>query len=170
MKKLLILGAALAASAALAACGGSGGGSAAPASSSGGSTATVSSEDIGSAGRVLVDSSGQALYASDQEANGNVLCTGACLSFWKPLTVGGATPTGASVPGSLGTEQRPDGTKQVTYDGKLLYTFTEDQPGEVTGDGFSDAFAAQQFTWHVVHADTRQDSTGSTGSSGGLYG
>jgi hypothetical protein len=29
----------------------------------------------------------------------------------------------------------------------------EDEPGEVTGDGFSDAFGGQQFTWHVVGAD-----------------
>jgi predicted lipoprotein with Yx(FWY)xxD motif len=170
MKRLLILGAALATSIGLAACGaGAGGDSAAPASPPSDSTATVSSADLGSAGQVLVDSSGKALYASDEEAGGTVLCTGACLSFWTPLTVSGA-PSGASLPGTLGVAERPDGTRQVTYDGKLLYTFTEDQPGEVTADGFADAFDGKQFTWHVVHTDTAKDSTGTSGSSGGLYG
>ena len=40
----------------------------------------------------------------------------------------------------------------------------QDKPGEVTGEGFSDAFAGQQFTWHVVHADgsTGSDQSGTT--------
>jgi predicted lipoprotein with Yx(FWY)xxD motif len=56
--------------------------------------------------------------------------------------------------------ERPDGTRQVTLDGRRLYTFVQDEPGEVTGDGFSDAFDGQQFTWHVV-------SVGSAPSQGG---
>jgi predicted lipoprotein with Yx(FWY)xxD motif len=162
MKRLLILGAAAAAVLALAACGGGGGSSSNASGSSAGST-TVSAEQIGDKGSVLVDSAGQALYASDQETGGNVLCTDSCLSFWMPLTIKGGAPTG-SVPGKLGVVTRPDGTKQVTYDGKLLYSFTEDQPGEVTGDGFMDAFGGQQFTWHVVHSN---GSVRSSGSSGG---
>jgi predicted lipoprotein with Yx(FWY)xxD motif len=167
MKRLLISGAAVAAVLtvlALAACGGtasSGNSSGAMGSPSSGTT--VSAEEIGDAGTVLVDSSGQALYASDEEtAGGKVLCTDdACLSFWTPLTVNGGKPTGSSLPGKLGVVERPDGTRQVTYDDKLLYSFNEDKPGEVTGDGFVDAFGGQQFTWHVVH------SNGSVGSSGG---
>ena len=99
-----------------------------------------------------------------------VLCTNACLSFWKPLTVS-AAPTGSSLPGTLGVTERPDGTKQVTYNGDPLYSFAEDQPGQATGDGFADAFGGQQFTWHVVHPDGTHSSTASSGSnSGGLYG
>jgi predicted lipoprotein with Yx(FWY)xxD motif len=169
MKRLLILGAAVAAVLALAACGGGGGGASgnAPGTMASGSNATtVSAEQIGDAGTVLVDSEGKALYASDEEtAGGKVLCTDdACLSFWTPLTVNGGKPTGSSLPGKLGVVERPDGTRQVTYDGKLLYSFNEDEAGEVTGDGFVDAFGGQQFTWHVVHSD---GSVGGSGSSGG---
>jgi predicted lipoprotein with Yx(FWY)xxD motif len=170
MKRLLILGAAVAAVAAallLAACGGGAGsnGNASGAMGSGSSGTTVSSEQIGDAGTVLVDSDGKALYASNEEKGGKVLCTDdACLAFWKPLTISGGAPTGSSLPGKLGVAQRPDGTRQVTYDGKLLYSFNEDQPGEVTGDGFMDAFGGQQFTWHVVQSN---GSVGSSGSSGG---
>jgi predicted lipoprotein with Yx(FWY)xxD motif len=170
MPRLLIAGAALAAAVTLAACGASGGSSNSPGAtgSSAGAT-TVSAEQIGDKGTVLVDSAGQALYASDEETGGKVLCTDACLSFWTPLTVDGGTPTGSSLPGTLGVVERPDGARQVTYNGKLLYSFNEDQPGEVTGDGFADAFGGQQFTWHVVHSDNAADSGGS-GTSTGPYG
>ncbi|HEY7257163.1 MAG TPA: hypothetical protein VH476_10835 [Solirubrobacterales bacterium] len=157
MKKLFTFGAAIAAAAALAACGGSSGGDSMTAASGGGGTVSVA--EIGGAGNVLVDSSGQALYASDQETEaGMALCTGACNSFWEPVTVNGGAPEGSSVEGHLGVVKRPDGSHQVTFDGKLLYTFTQEGPEEVTGDGFQDAFEGNHFTWHVV-------STGGGGES-----
>jgi hypothetical protein len=54
------------------------------------------------------------------------------------------------------------------YDGKLLYSFSLDDAGQVTGDGFSDAFDGQQLTWHVVHGDgsTGSGSDGTTGIPG----
>jgi predicted lipoprotein with Yx(FWY)xxD motif len=122
--------------------------------------ATVSVKTIVGAGKVLVDAKGRALYTNDQERRGMVLCTGGCVSFWKPLTVSGR-PTGNSLPGTLAVARRPDGRRQVTYDGKLLYSFTLDKPGKVTGDNLKDAFAGQKFTWHVVHP------TKTAGSSGG---
>ena len=79
-----------------------------------------------------------------------VLCKGACLSFWQPLTVSG-TPKGHGVPGKLGTIRRPDGGRQVTYGGRPLYSFKLDKPGKATGDGFKDAFGSQKFTWRVSH-------------------
>jgi predicted lipoprotein with Yx(FWY)xxD motif len=150
MKRLLIAAAAaVVAVVALAACGGGGGSNSSAMSSNG--TTTVSVEKIGDSGSVLVDSAGKALYASDQEAaNSGVVCTDMCTSFWMPLTIGSGAPTGDGVAGKLGVFKRPDGTRQVTFDGKRLYTFAQDSPGEVTGDGFSDAFGGQQFTWHVV--------------------
>jgi predicted lipoprotein with Yx(FWY)xxD motif len=169
MKKLLIGGISIAAAATLAACGGGGGDATAM---SGSGSGAVSAKDLGSAGTVLVDSSGQALYASDQEAAaGKVLCTGACNSFWEPATASG-NATSSSVPGKLGVVKRPDGTMQATYNGKPLYSFTQDQAGQVTGDGFKDAFDGQQFTWHVVAvgntgSTSQSTGAGSAGSSSG---
>ena len=54
------------------------------------SGATVSIKKIAGSGSVLVDAKGRALYRSEQERNGKVLCTGACLSFWQPLIVSGS--------------------------------------------------------------------------------
>jgi predicted lipoprotein with Yx(FWY)xxD motif len=147
VKRLLISGViVLAATAGVAIAVAASGGSAGAAKTGG---ATVSVKRIAGAGRVLVDAKGRALYRSDQERRGMVLCTGACLSFWQPLTVSG-TPKGRSLPGKLAVVRRPDGRRQVTYDGKLLYSFKLDKPGKVTGDGFKDAFGGQKFTWHVA--------------------
>jgi predicted lipoprotein with Yx(FWY)xxD motif len=159
VKRLLIFGVILAAAVAgvavaVAASGGSGG-----AARSGG--ATVSVKRIAGAGRVLVDAKGRALYRSDQERRGMVLCDGACLSFWQPLTVSG-TPKGKGLSGKLAVVRRPDGRRQVTYNGRLLYSFKLDKPGKVTGDGFKDAFGGQKFTWHVAHPTAAKSSSGTT--------
>jgi predicted lipoprotein with Yx(FWY)xxD motif len=166
MKRLLILGAAVAVVAVVAvtvaAVGGGGGHSGAVTAADPGG-ATVSTRQIGDRGEVLVDSNGQALYASDQETAADmVLCTDGCTSFWTPLIASDGSPTGNSISGELGVVERPDGARQVTLDGKLLYSFADDQPGEVTGDGFEDAFDGQTLTWHVVHADGGTDSSGTT--------
>ena len=165
MKKLFLIPAlVIAAAVALAACGGGSGSSDTTATAGVGMNA-VSTKDIGGTGTVLVDSSGQTLYASDQEAAaGKILCTGACNSFWEPVTANGNVSSSSSVPGKLGTVQRPDGGMQVTYNGEALYSFTQDQPGQVSGDGFKDAFGGQQFTWHVV---TVGNSGGTSGGGGG---
>src|SRR4051794_15098399 len=165
MKKLLIPGILIAAAVTLAACGGGGGGSATAMSGAG----AVSVKDVGGTGTVLVDSAGQALYASDQEpAAHRVLCTGACTSFWEPLTATPNVSSSSSVPGKLGTVKRPDGSTQVTYNGAPVYSFTQDSAGEVTGDGFKDAFDGQQFTWHVVSVgNTGSTSQGTGGGSAG---
>ena len=169
MKKLYLIPAlAIAAAVALAACGGGGGGGNSTATA--GTTANaVSTKDIGGKGTVLVDSSGQALYASDQEAAARkVLCTGACNSFWKPVTVNGKVSSSSSVSGKLGVIKRPDGGMQATYNGEPLYTFSQDQPGQVSGDGFKDAFGGQQFTWHVITVG--KGGGGSAGAGGGSAG
>ncbi|HEX3262069.1 MAG TPA: hypothetical protein VHR37_00295 [Solirubrobacterales bacterium] len=180
MKKLLMPLILIAAAVALAACGG-GGGSATASGGGGNATtmpsssgaSTVSAKNISGSGMVLVDSNGMALYTPEQEASGKILCTGACNSFWMPVAAHGNVTSSGSVPGKLGTVKRPDGSMQVTYNGKPLYTFSQDQPGQVTGDGFQDAFGGQQFTWHVVttgnsgSASQSGGSTSNAGSSGG---
>ena len=123
-----------------------------------GRRATVSVIRISGAGKVLADLSGRALYRNDQEHGAVVLCKGACASIWKPLVVLGR-PTGKSLPGKLGTTKRPDGARQVTYNGSRLYTFTPEKPRMVTGDGAIDAFNRHKFMWHVVHPAGTSPST-----------
>jgi predicted lipoprotein with Yx(FWY)xxD motif len=128
-----------------------------------GAAGTVAVKQVAGVGNVLVDSNGLALYSPDQEASGKVLCTGSCVAFWMPLAAGTTAPAPVSGVGMLGTTTRPDGTKQVTVDGKPLYTFAEDSPGNVKGNGFSDAFGGQHFTWHAILASGT--AAGSSGNS-----
>jgi predicted lipoprotein with Yx(FWY)xxD motif len=167
MKRLLSSGAALAAALALAACGGgSSDSSESAAADDGGGTVAVKAVD--GIGDVLVDAGGKALYTADVEEDGKVRCTGACTSFWVPLTIDSGEPTGAD---GLGVVERPDGARQVTAGGQPLYTFSEDTSGKVTGNGFSDDFEGRRFTWSAATADGKaaEEDTGG-GSSGPGYG
>jgi predicted lipoprotein with Yx(FWY)xxD motif len=145
------------------------------ASSSGGTSSTVSARNVSGTGTVLVDAKGDALYSPAEEASGKILCTGGCTAVWVPLTVAaGTTPSaGAGVSGKLGTVKRPDGKRQVTWNGRPLYTFAEDGgPGDVMGNGATDNFSGMSFTWHVAttgSAPAPAPST-STSSGGGGYG
>jgi predicted lipoprotein with Yx(FWY)xxD motif len=152
MRRLLTSGAALGATLLLAACGGGGGDGSSDSATTAGATTTVAVRQVDGIGRVLVDASGKALYSSDVEADGKVRCTGACTSFWKPLTLDSGTPTAPAAAGALDVIERPDGTHQVTADGKPLYTFSEDAPDKVEGNGFTDDFDGRHFTWNAVLA------------------
>ena len=147
MKRLLIAGVILAAAAAagVAIAASTGNGSAV----SKNGTFVVFAKQVPGAGKVLVDAKGRALYRNDQERSGMVLCTGNCAQIWKPLLVRG-TPKAKGVHGKLGVMRRAGGARQVTYNGKRLYTFALDKAGMVTGNGVKDAFGSRHFTWHVV--------------------
>lgn len=130
---------------------------------------TVSVASVDGVGDVLVDATGAALYAADQEVDGMVVCTDACTTVWEPLTVGAGRPTaGDGLDAQLGVITRPDGDRQVTFDGRLLYRFVEDPgPGVVTGNGFADVFAGQAFTWHVATPTGVSASSANSSSTGG---
>jgi predicted lipoprotein with Yx(FWY)xxD motif len=116
---------------------------------------------------VLVDSQGNALYTNDQDSGSKIACTGECLSFWTPVNApSGGQPTSAdsSVQSKLGVE-----SGQVTFGGQPLYSFAQDSPGKVTGNGFMDSFGGTTFTWTAAMTSGAPTSSGSTstGSSGG---
>jgi predicted lipoprotein with Yx(FWY)xxD motif len=160
MKLVLPIGTAVAVLA-IAGCGSSS--SSSSGSAAQGGATTVAARQIAGAGTVLVDAKGAALYAPDQERGGRVRCVGACTSIWKPLTLGSGRPTG---PGGLGVVRRPDGTRQVTANGRPLYSFTQEGAGSVTGDRVADAFGGRHFTWHVVTAKGKPAASGMSSSSG----
>ena len=166
MKRLVTLGMALPAALAIAACGGGGSSSASSAHGSETGSTTVSVHQLPNLGSVLVDNAGKALYSSNLEASGKVVCdTTACNAFWKPLTLSSGRPTASAGAGKLGVITRPDGSKQVTVNGRPLYTFSEDSAGEATGNGFTDDFGGHHFTWSVARAGGSKGSAGA--SSGG---
>jgi predicted lipoprotein with Yx(FWY)xxD motif len=145
----------------LAACGASSGGTSSGAGQptgqqpQGGNGPVVSTRQLSSLGNVLVNSAGLTVYSPEQEANGTIKCTGACLSFWFPVTVSSPGQAhAAGITGTLGTIRRPDdGKTQLTYNGRPLYTFKLDSsPGQASGNGFKDQFGGTSFTWQAVSA------------------
>jgi predicted lipoprotein with Yx(FWY)xxD motif len=160
---------------ATAACSSSSGGSSGATPASGGAT-TVAVRSVSGTGDVLTDAQGHTLYASEQEANGKLLCTtSACTTFWQPLVVADGKPTGpSSLTAKLTTVTRPDGKMQVALNGSPLYTFTEDHSaGQISGNGFKDSFGSQHFTWHVATPSglgAAPSSPSGGGSSSGSHG
>ncbi len=112
---------------------------------------TVDAITVSGLGRVLADSAGYALYAFLPDDKGPSRCLAGCDEQWPPLVLatGRRRPTaGPGVDGELlGTIRRPDGARQVTYNGWPLYTYISDAAGEVTGQGES------MGAWYAVSTD-----------------
>jgi predicted lipoprotein with Yx(FWY)xxD motif len=90
---------------------------------------------------MLVDSKGMTVYTFDKDTanSGKSACTGGCAKNWPPVPAGDAAP---AEPYSVVT--RDDGTRQLAYKGKPLYTFGKDKkPGDKAGNKAMNA-------WHVV--------------------
>jgi predicted lipoprotein with Yx(FWY)xxD motif len=146
----------------LAACGG-GEDRNATAADGGSGSGLVSIHDVDGT-NVLTDSAGRTLYTAEVE-QGRIRCTGACTSFWDPVAASPneAESASADLDLELGVVNRPDGESQLTFKGLPLYSFTEEGPGRLDGDGFVDDFEGTRFEWAAA-------STGSGSASGGSDG
>ncbi|MDH6522875.1 putative lipoprotein with Yx(FWY)xxD motif [Streptomyces sp. SAI-135] len=92
----------------------------------------------GKAGIWLTDTAGRTLYLNMKDTKSASTCYDACAKKWPPLTTDKpVTVVGKyTVPSSLGTINRTDGTKQVTYGGHPLYYYTGDTaPQQIKGQG-----------------------------------
>src|SRR3990172_620194 len=103
-------------------------------SQAGQATLLVSASSLGS---ILIDARGLTLYAFTQDSPGTSTCQAGCVEFWPPLLISGSPSAGDGIQASLlGTITRSDGGSQVTYAGRPLYTFAQDNaPGELNGQG-----------------------------------
>jgi predicted lipoprotein with Yx(FWY)xxD motif len=112
---------------------------------------------------VLVDSEGRTLYSAEVERNGEIRCTDACESFWDPVeaSANGAESASAELDLMLGVVERPNGDRQLALEGLPLYTFTEEGPGQLDGDGFVDDFEGTHFEWEAAATDGGSGSAGS---------
>lgn len=88
---------------------------------------------------VLTDANGLTIYYFDLDKLSRSTCVDECSAFWFPLR---------PQPGVSGSNftviTRADGTPQVAYKGRPLYTYHRDkQPGDMKGDG-------QRGRWHAL--------------------
>ena len=85
-------------------------------------------------GSVLATPKKQALYywKVEKRAGGKIRCTGSCARLWPPLYAKGAVPRHvAGIKGTFGAIRRPDGRRQVTFDGLAVYTYVHEGPRQV---------------------------------------
>jgi predicted lipoprotein with Yx(FWY)xxD motif len=77
-------------------------------------------------GSVITDGSGNTLYFFSLDANGNSACTSGCLPVW-PVVYSASPTFGTGLnAGDFSTITRTDGSKQTTYKGWPLYTYSGD--------------------------------------------
>jgi predicted lipoprotein with Yx(FWY)xxD motif len=85
-------------------------------------------------GPILATPKKQALYYWNVEkrVGGRIRCTGACAKAWPPLYAKGAVPRKIrGITGTFGAVRRPDGRRQITYNGLAVYTYAHEGPTQV---------------------------------------
>jgi len=98
-------------------------------------TATVQ----GKTESILVDAKGLPLYIYRPDTPTTSRVTGQLAALWPPLIA--TAPTVQRAGGMLTSVATANG-RQVAYNDHFLYTFVEDSPGRVTGQGVQNFFVA----------------------------
>ena len=143
----------------------------AAAGSSRAASGTVGTAHNAKYGTILVGANGMTLYRYVPDRKGVSVCKGSCTTYWPALTMkGNAKPTvGPGAQSSLlGTIQRGNGVRQVTYAGYPLYRYVGDsKAGQVSGEGVKGTWYAVDASGGLVkHAAAKT----TTKSSGGGWG
>lgn len=93
-----------------------------------------------SAGKIYANGLELSLYTFDNDTTSTSTCIDACATRWPALLV----PSEKGLIAPFAVTVRSDGKKQVTLNGKPLYTFAGDTvPGDVKGDGLGGV-------WHLA--------------------
>lgn len=115
---------------------------------------------------ILTDAHGLPLYFYRPDTATKSLVSGGLAALWPPLT--SAAPTAAGLTGMITVVNDAHGG-QVAYNGHLLYTFTADGPGQVTGQGVQNFFVATPGI-APVSASSASTGAGPAAPAGGAYG
>jgi predicted lipoprotein with Yx(FWY)xxD motif len=111
---------------------------------------------------VLVNARGLPLYYYQLDTAKKSLVTGELAQLWPPLVA--ARPTEAGAAGRLTVVKDANGD-QVAYNGHFLYTFADDGPGQVNGQGVQDFFIATPSLKAIGSAQAPQAMTATTSGS-----
>lgn len=93
----------------------------------------------------FINAAGLTVYVFDADlaSPGHSVCNGECALNWPHV----APPAGKALVAPFSTITRDDGTKQLAYAGRPLYTFIADATeGQTNGDGLN-AFGG---IWHIA--------------------
>jgi len=122
-------------------------------------------------GNILTNPDGASLYFFGVDANGASGCNGTCATIWLPFYTADTTNVGTGLNAAdFRTITRSDGSKQTTYKGWPLYTFSGDGTSgggyggtpvihTVSGDGFAGIWfvAKPDYTVMIVKAQLLGD-------------
>jgi predicted lipoprotein with Yx(FWY)xxD motif len=107
-------------------------------------------------GSVITYAGGKTLYFFSLDADGNSACTGACLTTWPAVYVANSKFGAGLTASDFATITRSDGTKQTTYKGWPLYTFSGDAAaGQIKGDGVEGIWFVAKPDYTVMMAQTQ---------------
>jgi predicted lipoprotein with Yx(FWY)xxD motif len=110
---------------------------------------------------VVTNARGFTLYSFAPDTATTSKCTGACAQIWPPVTA--PVTAGQHVTGTLGKITRSGGSKQATYNGHPLYTYTADTaPGQANGNGIN----VNGGVWHEVTASGQAAPAANSGGGG----
>ena len=123
---------------------------------------TATAKVNGRSETVLVNGRGLPLYYYQLDTAKKSLVTGGLAQLWPPLLTARPTETGAT---SRLTVVKDASGPQVAYNGHFLYTFADDRPGQVNGQGVQDFFVATPSLKAIGRAAAPQAMTATT--SGG---
>ena len=95
-------------------------------------------------GPVIATEAGKTLYVfvDDLLTNEASACIGDCANDWPPALVHGRLRVASNVTGHVSTVDRFGDGRQLTIDGRPLYTFSGDLPGELRGNGVGNVWWA----------------------------
>jgi predicted lipoprotein with Yx(FWY)xxD motif len=106
----------------------------------------VTTIHTGQFGNILATKGHLALYTWTKEKDRKVHCTGACAQAWPPLLVAKGTRLAMHQKGAMGTFGtivRPNGSTQVTYNGRPVYTYQHDTPTKILCNGVDGWFVVK---------------------------
>jgi predicted lipoprotein with Yx(FWY)xxD motif len=90
---------------------------------------------------IVTDAKGMTVYVHDTDPALKSHCNGGCLNSWLPVRPSPDFLLG----GKFAVIARTDGSPQLAYDGRPLYTFVNDKkPGDKKGDG-------KEGEWHALY-------------------
>ena len=123
-------------------------------SSSGTANSATFAIKVGSSklGKIVINGRGLSAYFYDlDKANsGKSACSGACLKYWPPILSPTSKPLVSGVSGHISTIATAQGKRQITINGRPLYTFSRDRaPGDINGQG-------SEGIWHLLSASGRE--------------
>ena len=103
-------------------------------------------------GPVIANGAGMTLYVfvNDLLTTAPSACIGDCRNDWPPAMAQGKVHVGAGITGRIGTVDRFGQGRQLTMDGRPLYTFSGEGPGQISRER-----GGQPLVGHDTHGARR---------------